>query len=190
MGVGTANVEEIIRTVLKKLANMECDRLPKPTFSKYMLLEACALSQIQVADTVLKDWDTAHNTLSSDGTSKYNKSYITYDITGKDGIDLCLGVRETGNGTAEEQLKVLTEVLDDIVDISGYKDEGSSKIVKSIKNVLSDRCITQKKFNALFKEYRSDVPNVVKDWSSLSDNDKENVTDVNDFFVDFITWLV
>ena len=80
-------------------------------------------------------------------------------------------------------MKVLTEVLDDIVDISGYKDEGSSKIVKSIKNVLSDRCITQKKFNALFKEYRSDVvPNVVKDWSSLSDNDKENVTDVNEFF--------
>ena len=63
MGVGTANVEEIIRTVLKKLANMECDRLPKPTFSKYMLLEACVLSQIQVADTVLKDWDTAYNTL-------------------------------------------------------------------------------------------------------------------------------
>ena len=102
MGVGTANVEEIIHTVLKKLANMECDRFPKPTFSKYMLLEARALSQIQVADTVLKDWDTAHNTLASDGTSKYNKSYITYDITRKDGIDLCLGFHETGNGAAEE----------------------------------------------------------------------------------------
>ena len=61
-----------------------------------MLLEARGLSQIQVATTVLDNWDTANNTLLSDGTSKYKKSYITYDMTTEDGNDLCLGVRESG----------------------------------------------------------------------------------------------
>ena len=95
-GVGTNNVERVIRIVLKKLADFDCGRLPKDTFAKYMLLEARGLSQIQVATTVLDNWDTANYTLASDGTSKYKKSYITYDMTTEDGNDLCLGFVKAG----------------------------------------------------------------------------------------------
>ena len=36
-GLSTRNVEKLIKLVLEKLAGIECDRLLKSTFSKYML---------------------------------------------------------------------------------------------------------------------------------------------------------
>ena len=44
MGLSTRNVEKVIKIALEKLAGIECDQLPKSTFSKYMLIEARGLS--------------------------------------------------------------------------------------------------------------------------------------------------
>ena len=49
MGLSTWNVEKVIKIVLEKLAGIECDRLPKSTFSKYMLIEARGLAKLQIA---------------------------------------------------------------------------------------------------------------------------------------------
>ena len=49
MGLCTHNVEKVIKIVLEKLAGIECDRLPKSTFSKYMLIEARGLAKLQIA---------------------------------------------------------------------------------------------------------------------------------------------
>ena len=49
MGLCTHNVEKVIKIVLEKLAGIECDRLPKSTFSKYMLIEAQGLAKLQIA---------------------------------------------------------------------------------------------------------------------------------------------
>ena len=40
MGFSTRNVEKLIKIVLEKFTGTECDRLPKATISKYMLIEA------------------------------------------------------------------------------------------------------------------------------------------------------
>ena len=52
-GVGTENIQNVVRTVLEKLAGLECERLPKATFARYMYLEARQLAQIQVAEKLL-----------------------------------------------------------------------------------------------------------------------------------------
>ena len=49
MGLSTRNVEKVIKLVLEKLAGIECNRLAKSTFSKYMLIEARELAQLQIA---------------------------------------------------------------------------------------------------------------------------------------------
>ena len=47
-GLSTRNVEKLIKLVLEKLAGIECDRLLKSTFSKYMLIETRGLVELQL----------------------------------------------------------------------------------------------------------------------------------------------
>lgn len=59
----------------------------------------------------------------------------------------------------------------------------AKKIVSSIKNIMSDRHIVQKKFHTIFQDYRSNVlPEVVKGWDNLSTEVRNKVSKVNDFF--------
>ena len=64
--VGINQVEPVIRAVLR-LAEIECDKIPKHTAISEMLLENRSLSQIQLAHTLT---DTVYNILHSDGTTK------------------------------------------------------------------------------------------------------------------------
>ncbi len=150
MVVSTLNVEGVIRKVLKNIAGIEVDRLPKATFSKYMLLEARSLSQMQVADELMKNWDNENKTLHSDGTSKHGRSFSTYDIVKYDGSCFIAGLSKVSGGDSETQLRVLEDVLGDVsetFDCSGVSSvDGSTlhKIVTSIKNVMSDRCALKK----------------------------------------------
>ena len=93
------NVEEVIRIVLRKLANKECGRLPKPTFAKYMLLEARGLAQLHVASVCEIGWKEGSRTLQSDGTSKHGKKFVTFHVIGDNGETLVVGLREVGGNT-------------------------------------------------------------------------------------------
>ena len=53
-------ITEVIRSVLTNLGGVECGRLPKATFSRYMFLEARRLAQIHVAEELLTDWDATN----------------------------------------------------------------------------------------------------------------------------------
>ena len=75
--VGINQVKPIIRAVLR-LAEIECDELPKHTAISEMLLERHCLSQIQLAHTLM---DTEYNTLHSDGTTKFGHKYCGYQIS-------------------------------------------------------------------------------------------------------------
>ena len=109
MGLSCRSIEKVIETVLDKLADTEVERLPKPTFAKYMLLEARGLAQIHVASELIagkpcknstfhkekfevevprslndifpSSTSSNNNTVHSDGTSKKGRSYTIYDIT-------------------------------------------------------------------------------------------------------------
>ena len=187
MGVSTRNVEDVIRKVLKHTVNIDVGRLPKATFAKCMLLEARSLAQLQVADELTENWDSESRTLHSDGTSKKGRSFITYDIVKNDGSSLVTGLRETASGDAASQLTVLEDILKDVDEMfKEYDKESSSsaqKMIKSIKNVMSDRCAVQKKFNDLFTCFRKDVlPTVVLEWEKMSEMEQSKMATINEFF--------
>jgi len=58
MGVGTNNVENVVRTVLKSFTKLEVESLPKTTFSRLMFLEARRISQIHVAESLTKNFES------------------------------------------------------------------------------------------------------------------------------------
>ena len=88
LNVGINKVEPVIRAVLR-LVNVSCPQLPQHTAISDMLLEARALSQIQLAETLSV---TENNTLHSDGTTKFGHKYGSYQISTSDEA-LTLGVQ-------------------------------------------------------------------------------------------------
>ena len=85
MGLSTWNVEKVMKIVPEELAGIECDRLPKSTFSKYMLIEAQGL---QIASELADCEDDL--VLQSDGMSKKGHSFSTFDAAKSNG-QFCLG---------------------------------------------------------------------------------------------------
>ena len=79
-GVGINNIEKVVRTVLSNFTNMNLERLPKATFARLMYTGSRRLRQLQVAESVLKDYASSCRTLHTDGTSKFGKHYGTYDV--------------------------------------------------------------------------------------------------------------
>ena len=88
-----------------------------------------------------------------------------------------MGLRQVGAADAQFLLDVFCEVLEVVCKARG--DDGNSKFNKvfaSIKNLMSDHCATQKKFNNLFVEYRKQiVPLALKDegWENLSEEQQK-----------------
>ena len=164
---------------MEKLANVEVGRLPKVTFAKDMFLEARALSQIQLASVLAENTDD-NLTLHSDGTSKHGHSYTTLDVKKGDDV-LVMGLREVGGADAQSQLDLFKEVLDEI-EVTPKKGF-ATKVVTSIKNLMSDRCAIQKKFNDLFIKYRKGLlPQVTKNWHKLPKENQQSLGNVNEFF--------
>ena len=61
-----------------------------------------------------------------------------------------------------------------------------SNVFFSIKNLMSDRCPVQKKFNNLFYKYRKSViPEIIDNWEDLDIKQKKCITGVNDFYCGF-----
>ena len=94
-------------------------------------------------------------TLHSDGRSKKGRSYLTFHGKTNDGSLYVLSLWEVGAVDAQSQLAVFCEVLEEVCKTTG-DDENSkfNKVFALIKNLISNRCATQKKFNNLFPEYR------------------------------------
>ena len=72
MNVGILQVDPVIRSVLKNIAGMEIDKLPKPASLIRMLTELKCLSYQQIADELQ---GCENITLHADGTSKFGQHY-------------------------------------------------------------------------------------------------------------------
>ena len=129
MGVGINNIKKVVRTVLTNFTNMNIECLRKATFARLMYTESRRLSQLQVAESLLKDYDSSCRTLHTDGTSKFGKHYGTYDVVTDQGQTLIAGIREVSSGDTETQLNVLLDIL--------------SKIEESLQDT-----------NSVFQDYR------------------------------------
>ena len=184
MGLSTRNAERCVRLNFKKLAEAKVGRLPKVTFAKDMFLEARGLAQIHVATTLL---DIKENplTLYSDGTSKHGHSCTTFDVQSGEEV-FVVGLREVGGADAQSQLDLFKEVLEDVGgSLSNRNGCGNFKnlLFKSIKNLISDRCATDKKFNNLFTKFRKELlPDVIKNWENLSNDQQQSLGNGYEFF--------
>ena len=92
-----------------------------------------------------------------------------------------LGLSEMLTGSADGTLNTLKIILSDIDLVVG---EGTgNKILRCIKNTMSDRHIVEKKFNRLLEDYRVEIlPMVVADWETLSVDEQSNLSSLNNFF--------
>ena len=118
-----------------------------------MLIEARGLAQLQIASELADCEEDL--VLQSDGTSKKGHSFTTFDASKSNGQFYVLGLREVDSGDAQAQLDLLKEEVGDVNEFE--KKDFSEKFFSSVKNLMSDRCSTQKKFNKLFIDYRSTV---------------------------------
>ena len=112
-----------------------------------MLWEARHVAQIHVADELTNAVE--NSTLYSHDKSEKGYSYATFEYQKADGTILVTSLRCVGGGDAQTQLDTFMEILFEISESSGNTDSSFiSKIFFSIKNLISDRCATQKKFKS------------------------------------------
>ena len=105
-----------------------------------------------------------------------------YDASKKCGVVFVVGLPEVGSGDAQAQLDVLKEVVGDISDASS-KSNFSDTFFASIKNLMSDRCYTQKIFNKLLIDYKNTIlPKVKSNWELLSESEKSKHLNVHEYF--------
>jgi len=84
MNVLMSKVNEVIRTVLKKLAGKSLSRLPSKAVLSRLLVEAKHLADVQLRRAMLKEADLSlvvGNTLHGDGTTKYHRHYQDFETT-------------------------------------------------------------------------------------------------------------
>ena len=182
-GVSANKVEKVVNIVLTKIAGVQVDRLPKSTYAKDMGIEVRGMAQYHVASELSAESECQNMTLHSDGTTKFGHSYTTFDVQKSDGKLLVVGMREVGAADAQTQMDLFREILGEVCDSLENKDEIIRSTFINIKNLMSDRCAVQKKFNDLFIEFRKNIlKNATKNFDSYSVEQQEKMIKVNQFF--------
>ena len=139
MGVGINNIEQVVNTVLTNFTNMNIECLPKASFTRLIYTKSRRLSQLQVAEELLKDYQNSSRTLHTDGTSKFGKHYGTYDVVTDQGQTLTAGIRELSSSDTKTQLNVLLNFFSEIEEslfflkLRSSEENVSNKIISSIK---------------------------------------------------------
>lgn len=183
LNVGVRSVKPVIETVLKNVAHKSVDRLPSKTTLCSMMLECLTLAQAQLGEELAKE-DADYYTLQTDGTSKYGDHFGTYDVSTNDST-YHLGLRQVFSGSAQTTLDTLIEILDDLDTVCGALGSSrvSGKILAKLKNTMSDRHSAEKLFSKMLSEYRANIlPDIVSDWSGMSEDEKEQFTRMNNFY--------
>ena len=84
-------------------------------------------------------------TLHSDRTTKHGCSYSTFDLVNQEDKLLVCGLGEVGTADAKSHLDLFCEISDDVCSCLENKDEIINKNFINIKNLMYDRCNSQKK---------------------------------------------
>ncbi len=111
MNVSINKVNDIICTVLNRLANKQIEKLPSKGLRCQLLVEARHLADLQVGHAMLDGLDLTTvlgNTLHGDGTTKYHRHFQNFELTTKDGETLSAGLFETVGQDAESKSKIYT----------------------------------------------------------------------------------
>ena len=182
MNLSVRNCEKVIRCVLEKLGNTVVDKLPSKSVASRLMVESRVLAQMQVADAMLEG---SHNVLHMDGT-KYNfEEKGSFQIVTPSGAYTML-VEDMLSGEAECYLDTFRDILTEMASllVTPEKVEGKvSELLTSIKNLMTDRVVTNKSFCSQLKQWREKaLPHVIKNYNELSDEEKKKLATINHVF--------
>ena len=124
-------------------------------------------------------------TLATDEASHYGRKYATFNITGPDSKLYVLGLRDLLTKGGKDTLDVFKDILYDL-DKVYYKPEigdVSQDILFQVRNVMSDKASSEKKFRELLEGYRREVlPKVKSDWNELAGEVQEKIAKMHFFY--------
>ena len=118
LNVSMNKVNNVIRTVVKKLTNKAIGRLPANAVKSRILVEARHLAQVHVAEAMLDGGVSGENgnCLHGDGTSKFHKHYQNFQITLASGRTLSLGLKEVSGGDIATVMQSFRDTIQDLTD--------------------------------------------------------------------------
>ena len=191
MNVSMSKVNEVIRTVLKKLTWKRLSRLPSKAVHSRLFVEAKHLADVQLGRAMLEEADPSQvvgNTLHRDGTTKYHRHYQDFEITTPSCQTYSMGLLELGKSDTEAimdsfnyRVKEITQALSSGENLT--VEDKVAELVKSIKNTMFDQGPTNATFNEQLTELRKELlPKVVEKWEDLSEDSKKSLEQMGNFY--------
>ena len=191
MNVSMSKVNEVIRTVLKKLTWKRLSRLPSKAIHSRLFVEAKHLADVQLGRAMLEEADPSQvvgNTLHRDGTTKYHRHYQDFEITTPSCQTYSMGLHELGKSDTEAimdsfkyRVKEIAQALSSGENLT--VEDKVAELVTSIKNTMSDQGPTNATFNEQLTELRKELlPKVVEKWEDLSEDSKKSLEQMGNFY--------
>ena len=185
MGVPIGKVKHIVESVLQGILHVGVDRLTGKTSASMMAIEAQVIGQAQTAEAMLA---SANNTLHLDGTRKRFREFGSFQVTTSgSNKSYSMGISEMLTGDAKSFLDATMDILQEMSEVvcDGEQDKDTlkAKLLKSIKNTMTDRSVVNKKYCRDLETVRKEVFGLVhENWHQMSDNDKEKLAEINNLY--------
>ena len=191
MNVSMSKVNEVIRTVLKKLTWKRLSRLPSKAVHSRLFVEVKHLADVQLGRAMLEEADPSQvvgNTLHRDGTTKYHRHYQDFEITTPSCQTYSMGLLELGKSDTEAimdsfkyRVKEIAQALSSGENLT--VEDQVAELVTSIKNTMSDQGPANATFNEQLTELRKELlPKVVEKWEVLSEDSKKSLEQMGNFY--------
>ncbi|CAC5401264.1 unnamed protein product [Mytilus coruscus] len=175
--ISASKIGEVIRTVCS-LCKRQPNRVPSATTVNRISDMKLSIATKQVEDLSKK----SNLTLYSDETSKFGKSFEVFAVTDEDKNSYLLGLREMNCKSSETVLETFKDILQDFNDLCDGNDVGF-KVLTAIKNTMSDRASTEKKFQNLLENYRTTIlTKIIDGWPMLTEEERAASSRMNNFF--------
>ena len=180
--VSASQVSNVIEACLDLAGKKPNHDLPSESTVRKMNLQRGVISSMQIREEL----PTKENlTLAMDEASHYGRKYATFNITGSDSKLYVLGLRDLLTKGGKDTLDVFRDILSDL-DKVYYKPEigdVSQDILFHLRNVMSDRASSEKKFGELLEAYRREIlPKVKADWNELDAEVQDKIAKMHFFY--------
>ena len=182
MNISIDNCEKIVRSVLKRLGDLDVGRLPKKSAASVMMVEGRMFALMQAGEAIS---ESEHNVLHLDGTKLKFEEIGSFQVVTDSG-SYTFGIEDIISGEAKTYFDTFRELLTEAATMLVAPQDCDHKVntlVSSIKNVMTDRCATNASFVDELKTWRNEVlPLVIENYNDLPDSEKEKLTHVNHLF--------
>ena len=163
--------QNVVRTVLKNLLNVDVDRLPRKSLASILAVEAQIISQAQVAETMIKN---KNNTMHFDGTKKHFKEYAGFQF-------FSMGHQLMATGDTESYLEATSATIKNLAQSLSEDQEEQNQIEAelflSIKNIMTDRHVVNKCYAPRFEDLKRKYAG-----ENLSEEQKESLCSINSLY--------